>query len=173
MQIKRTIASIGIGMISGYVGTKVMGPVSMKLYEMEPEKDREQEDRVQPGPPYDIAARKITALLGLHLSDHQVQIVGKYVFHYGLGMSGGVMYTLLRQFTSLSSPTAGLLVAAFLSLVVDEGLTPLLGFSAPDSAYPLVTHLRGFAAHFVYGLSTASTAEGITWLGCNSSMSAY
>jgi|SRR5579885_77903 uncharacterized membrane protein YagU involved in acid resistance len=166
MQIKRTIASIGIGMISGYVGTRVMAPVSMKLYEMEPEKDREQEDRVRPGPPYDVAAHKTTQWIGLHLSAREVKQLG-LVFHYGLGMSGGVMYTLLRQFTSLSLPAAGLLVAAFLSLVVDEGLTPLPGFSAPDSAYPLVTHLRGFAAHFVYGLSTVGAAEGLLFLGRN------
>jgi hypothetical protein len=46
-----------------------------------------------------------------------------------------------------------------MSLIVDEGLTPALGFSAPNRAYPLVTHLRGVAAHLVYGLTVAAVTE--------------
>jgi uncharacterized membrane protein YagU involved in acid resistance len=168
MHIKELFSNVVVGMISGYVGTKVMEPVSMKLYEWEPEAERQQEDRVRPGPPFDIAARKITTLMGLHLSDAQVQTVGTFVFHYGLGMSWGVVYTLLRRRTSLNPLVAGVLDGASLSLLVDEGLAPLLGFTAPDRAYPLITHLRGFVAHLVYGLSVAGAAEGIAWLGCES-----
>jgi hypothetical protein len=39
-----------------------------------------------------------------------------------------------------------------MSLVVDEGMTPPLGFSASSRAYLLSTHLRGFAAHLAFGL---------------------
>jgi len=46
-------------------------------------------------------------------------------------------------------------------------MTPLLGFSAPNRAYPLVTHLRGFAAHLAFGLGVAGTVEAIYWLGGN------
>jgi len=95
MRIKQLLSDIAIGMIGGYVGTKAMEPVSMKLYELEPEADRQQEDRVRPGSPYEIAARKTAALLGLHLTDKQVEQAG-LVFHYGLGMSWGTVYTLLR-----------------------------------------------------------------------------
>lgn len=49
MKIKRTAADVAIGMIGGFVGTRVMAPVSMKLYELESEQAREQEDRVRPG----------------------------------------------------------------------------------------------------------------------------
>ena len=52
-----------------------------------------------------------------------------------------------------------------MSILVGEGLTPLLGFSAPNRAYPLVTHLRGFAAHLAFGLGVAGTAEAVYWLG--------
>jgi len=94
------------------------------------------------------------------------------VFHYGLGMSWGAVYTLLRRLTLLPPPVAGLVTGASLSLLIDEGLTPLLGFSAPNRAYPLVTHLRGFVAHLVYGLRVAGVAEDIAFLGRNSSVSA-
>jgi hypothetical protein len=47
MQIKQIVADIGAGHIGGYVGTKVMELVEMKLYEMEPETARKQEDAVR------------------------------------------------------------------------------------------------------------------------------
>lgn len=104
-------------------------------------------------------------MLGLHLSDKQVEIIGTLGFHYGLGMSWGAVYQVLRRTAGLPAPAAGLLMGATMSLVMDEGLTPVLGFSAPNRDYPLVTHLRGFAAHLVYGLSVAATAESIRFLG--------
>lgn len=154
-------------MIGGYVGTKVMERVSTKLYEWESEKARQQEDEVRPGDPPILAARKTTQWLGLELSEEQIQAIGLYLFHYGLGMSWGAVYTLLRRRTGLDPVPAGLLTGAAMSLLVDEGLTPLLGFSAPNRAYPLVTHLRGFVAHLVFGLGTAGTAETLYWLGRN------
>jgi len=169
MGLTQTGADIAIGLIGGYVGTKVMAPVSMKLYELESEQARQQEERVRPGPPYEIAARKTTEMLGLHLSDTQVEMVGTLGFHYGLGMSWGVVYQVLRRTTGLPAPAAGLLMGAAMSLIVDEGMTPLLGFSAPNRDYPLVTHLRGVVAHLVYGLGTAAAAEAIGAIGRNGS----
>ena len=46
-----------------------------------------------------------------------------------------------------------------MSLVADEGMTPALGFSAPNRSYPLATHLRGFAAHLAFGLGVAAVTE--------------
>ena len=59
----------------------------------------------------------------------------------------------------------GLATGAAMSLIADEAMTPLLGFSAPNRAYPLVTHLRGFAAHLVFGLAVAATTETV-WAVC-------
>ncbi len=165
MQNQTAIADVGIGLIGGYVGTKVMERASMTLYQWESEEARRQEDAVRPGPPYELAARKITGLLGFRLSDQQIQTVGTGLFHYGLGMSWGPVYTRLRRRTGLNPVAAGLGTGAAMSLIVDEGLTPVLGFSAPNRAYPLVTHLRGVLAHLVFGLGVAATAETITWLG--------
>jgi len=167
VQDQTAVADVGIGLIAGFVGTKVMEPVSMTLYGWESEEARHQEDAVRPGPPYELAARKITGLLGLNLSDRQIQTVGTVLFHYGLGMSWGPVYTLLRRRTGARPVVVGLGTGAAMSLIVDEGLTPLLGFSAPNRAYPLVTHLRGVVAHLVFGLGVAATAETITWLGRN------
>ncbi len=169
MPHQTAIADVGIGLISGYVSTKVMEPVSMKLYEWESEEARRREDAVRPGPPYELAARKITGLLGLRLSDHQIQTLGTTLFHYGLGMSWGPVYTLLRRRTGLNPVAAGLGTGAAMSLIIDESLTPLLGFSAPNRAYPLVTHARGVLAHLAYGLGVAAAAETLVWLSRNAS----
>ncbi len=165
VKVRELVSDIGVGMIGGYVGTQVMERVSMKLYELEPEEDRQKEDEVRPGPPFVIAARKTTEALGIELSEKHLQNLATYGFHYGLGMGWGPTYNFLRRWTDLGPVSAGLLSGAAMSLIVDEGMTPLLGFSAPNRAYPLSTHLRGFAAHLAFGLGVAGTAEAIRWLG--------
>ncbi len=167
MKARELTSDVGIGMIGGYVGTQVMERVSMKLYDLEPEEDRKREEEVRPGPPFEIAARKTTEALGIELSEEQIQALATYGFHYGLGMGWGPTYAFLRRRTNLDPVSAGLLSGALMSLIVDEGMTPLLGFSAPNRDYPLSTHLRGFAAHLAFGLGVAATAETIRLLGSN------
>jgi hypothetical protein len=84
MQLQQLFADGLLGVMGGYVATRVMEPVSMTLYKFEPEAARKQEDRVRPGPPYEVAAQKMAKQLGLHLSDKQQEQAG-LVFHYGLG----------------------------------------------------------------------------------------
>ena len=153
-------AQIGAGLIGGYIGTKVMEPASAKLYELEPAADRKREDEVRPGSPSTIAARKTAARFGIALSDERAERLGTLV-HYGLGAGGGVLYATLRRTTGMHPLLAGLSTGAVISLVIDEGLTPALGFSAPNDQYPAVTHARGFASHLVYGLSLAVAAEAL------------
>ena len=167
MEIRKVVSDIGVGVIGGYVGTQLMERVSMKLYELESEEDREREEEVRPGPPFEVAAKKITGALGIELSEDQLQNLAMYGFHYGLGMGWGPTYTFLRRWTDLNPAAAGLLSGALMSLVVDEGVTPLFGFSAPNSEYPASTRLRGLAAHLAFGLGVAATAEAIYWLGQN------
>lgn len=162
METKELIKDAALSVIGGYAGTRVMEPVAMKLYKMGSEGARKQEDDVRPGPPYNIAAKKATELLGLELSEAQLQKLGKVVFHYGLGASWVPVYLMLRRKAGMTPIGAGLAAGAAMSLIVDEGMTPVLGFSAPNRAYPLVTHLRGFVAHLAYGLGVALTVEGLS-----------
>lgn len=165
VELRGAISDVGVGMIGGYVGTQVLERVSMKLYELESDEDRQKEDEVRPGPPFVIAARKTTDALGIELSEEKIQALATYGFHYGLGIGWGPTYTFLRRWTDLDPISAGLLSGALMSLLIDEGMTPLLGFSAPNRDYPLATHLRGFLAHLAFGLGVAATAEGLYWLG--------
>lgn len=81
------------------------------------------------------------------------------MFHYGLAVSWVPLYGLLRRTTALSPITAGLATGAAMSVFADELMTPAFGFSAPNLDYPLVTHLRGIAAHLVFGLGVAAVTE--------------
>jgi uncharacterized membrane protein YagU involved in acid resistance len=147
-----------LGAVSGYVGTKVMEPVSMKLYQWESEEHRTQEDEVRPGPPFQLAAQKTAHLLGIKLSDQQLQRASMG-FHYGLAMSWAPLYALIRRRWHTPVAATALGSGAAMSLIVDEGLTPTLGFSAPNRAYPMVTHVRGFVAHLAYGAAVAAVIE--------------
>jgi hypothetical protein len=162
MSTTTTLAEdLAVGALAGYVGTKAMEPVSMTLYQMESEQARAQEDEVRPGPPFQIAAEKTARWLGLKLDDKQMQKAAM-AFHYGLAISWAPLYALLRRRWRLRPVPAGLTTGSAMSLIADELVTPALGFSAPNRAYPLVTHLRGYVAHLVFGLAVAGVTE-TTW----------
>lgn len=146
---------------AGYLATKVMEPVSMKLYELEPEEARRREEEVRPGPPFELAANNVLQrVVGFELDDPARSRVGM-VFHYGAGISFVPAYMVLRRALGLAPATAGLATGAAMSLILDETVTPLIGASAPNRDYPLVTHLRGFAAHLAYGLAAAVATEAV------------
>lgn len=150
-----------IGAAAGFLGTKVMEPVSMALYRWEPDEARAVEDEVRPGPPYRVAAEKTAAAVGLRLSDAALGRAA-LAFHYGLAVSWAPLYGVLRRRARRRPVAAALLTGMLMSAVADETLTPLLGFSAPNRAYPLVTHVRGVAAHLVFGLTVGAVTE-LAW----------
>jgi uncharacterized membrane protein YagU involved in acid resistance len=158
LRTRELVSGAAAGVVGGYVGTKVMNPVTTKLYEMAPEADKQREKAVSPGSPYEIGVQKAANLLGVKLTEEQVKAAAAAA-PYTLGITGGVLYVVLRRLLRLNPIVAGLVSAMTLFLVVDEGLTPALGLSAPDRAYPLSTHLRGFLGHLAYGAAAAATAE--------------
>jgi hypothetical protein len=158
VHIRQAALDLILAAAAGYVGTKAMEPVSMKLYDMESAADREREDAVRPGPPYRIAAEKLSRHVGLDLSDEQLDRLS-LAFHYGLAIQWAPLYPLLRRSTGWSPPIAGLATGAAMSIVADELITPAFGFSAANLDYPLSTHLRGVIAHLVFGLAVAGTVE--------------
>lgn len=48
-----------------------------------------------------------------------------------------------------------------MSAVADETFTPLLGFSGPNRAYLPVTHIRGVAAHLVFGAAVGAVTAAL------------
>ena len=155
---KTLLADVAIGCVAGLVATKVYGLVQEALYRPMPRDVKRQEEQVRPGPSSQVAASKITESLGYRLDDRERKLAGS-ALHYGLGMAWGPCYGLLRRHGGIQPLQAGLLTGAALSLIVDEALAPALGFSAPNSHYPMLTHLRGFLNHLAYGAAVGLTAE--------------
>lgn len=156
----QVIRSVVTGLVSGYIGLHIMDPVTTHLYAMESQQDRQREKQVSPGVAYDIAARKISNMAGLQLSDEQVSIVASG-FHTGLGLGAGVLYVQLRRSIGLDPFRAALVVFLLLWVGIDEGANWIFHFSAPPTAYPLATHIRGFLGHAALLAGTAITAESL------------
>ncbi len=72
MKVRRLVTDLVLSAAAGYLGTKAMEPVSMKLYQLKPAQARAREDAVRPGPPYRLAAEKLTKVLGLELNENQL-----------------------------------------------------------------------------------------------------
>ena len=152
-----TAGGIAAGLWATWVTDLAQGP----LRRATPDSIRRREERVSPGPTSSqVAARRIAEGLGRPLDDRRRELAGSAV-HYGLGMAWGPVYGLLRRHGGLRPLGAGLVTGASLSLIVDEGLTPALGLSAPNRDYPAATHVRGFLAHLVWGMAAALATEAV------------
>lgn len=151
-----------IGLAGGYAGLLVMDKATTALMNVESEADKEAEKRASPGAAYTLAARDIAGSIGLRLDEEKASSVGA-VFHTGLGLGAGVAYMALRRGAGMNPVGAALLTAGTLFLGLDEGLNWAMGWSAPPSAYPAATHLRGAAGHLVLGTVVATTAEVLSW----------
>ena len=160
-RVQPLLIDVAVGLLAGLVATKATDLAQGPLRRATPEDAKRREARVSPGPSSShVAARRIAERLGRPLDEGRLRPVAKAV-HYGLGMAWGPVYCLLRRHGGMRPLGAGLVAGAALSLVVDEGLTPALGLSAPNRAYPAATHLRGFLAHLVWGAAAALAAEAI------------
>ena len=157
---KTLLADVAIGCVAGLVATKVYGRVQEALYRPMPRNVKRREEQVRPDPSSLVGASRMAQGLGYPLDEHDRELAG-YVVHYGLGMAWGPVYGLLRRHRGMKPLAAGAVTGASLSLILDEGLVPALGFSAPNSAYPALTHVRGSLNHLAYGAVVAITAEAL------------
>ncbi len=153
------LVDLAVGLAAGLFANWVTDLAQGPLRRATPEGAKRREAQVSPGPSSSqVAARRIAERLGRPVEDRRLRPVANAV-HYGLGMAWGQVYCLLRRHGGMQPLGAGLAAGAALSLVVDEGLTPALGLSAPNRAYPVATHVRGFLAHLVWGAAAALAAE--------------
>lgn len=139
------------GAVAGAAGWLVMDQVLRFLYDHESPQVREREDRARGGiPALEVAAGDLAALAGATLSDGKRQ-AGGTVLQWATGIGGGVLYSLLRGRAPGVTAGRGLAYGFAFALVVDEGLTPLLGLSPGPRAFPWQTHARGLVGHLAYG----------------------
>ena len=151
------LVDVAVGLFAGLAATAVTDLAQEPLRRATPEGVKRREAQISPGPSSShVATRRIADRLGRPANDRRLQPVARAV-HHGLGMAWGPVYCLLRRHGGMRPLAAG----ASLSLVVDGGLTPALGLSAPNRTYPVATHVRGFLAHLVWGAAAALAAEAL------------
>jgi len=110
VRLPHALLDVTVSTAAGYVGTKVMEPVSTRLYELQPAAAQAREDAVLPGPPYRVAADKITKALGVGLSEERLQR-WSLALHYGMAVQWAPLYPLLRRRTRLPPSPRGWLPA--------------------------------------------------------------
>jgi uncharacterized membrane protein YagU involved in acid resistance len=152
-----------VGLVSGYLGTKAMEPVTTAMYNAQSEADKRREKEVQPKYAFVVAAERTLGLFGVRLSDKAAQTWGSY-FHYALGASWGLIYVAARAITGWHPIALGLGMGLVMFLLVDEGMNWLFKFSPPPDRFPISTHARGLIGHLVYGVAVAAVAEILFWL---------
>jgi uncharacterized membrane protein YagU involved in acid resistance len=152
------LVDIAIGLLAGLVATKVTGLVEEALARPMPDDVKEHEERLRPEPTSRVAARKAAEALGYRLDGRRLELATTAV-HYGLGLSWGPVYGLLRRHGGMRPLPAGLTTGAAMSLVMDEMLVPALGLNPPNRAFSAVTHVRGCLHPLGYGAAVAVTAE--------------
>ncbi len=155
------LADIAVGLFAGLVATQVTNLAQGPLQRMMPDSVGRQEKRVRPGASSSlVAAGKVAPRLDCSPNQRELGLLGKAI-HFGIGMTWGPVYRLLRRHGSLGPFGAALASGAAMSLILDEGVVPALGLSAPNRDYPVFTHARGFLAHLIYGAAAALAAEGL------------
>ncbi len=112
---------------------------------------------MRPGPPYRVAAEKLTRLAGLELTEKAAAREPAVALRPGGAVGAAVSAAAPPR--APGPRHAGLATGATMSAIADELMTPAFGFSAPNLDYPPATHARGFVAHLVFGLAVAATVE--------------
>lgn len=159
MKVSETLlADAAIGRTAGLLATRMTGPIQNVLHRLTPEPVRRREEQVRPGPPTHVAAKKLARAMDGQANEQEVEQLGTAI-HYGSGIPWGAVYPFLRRHSGMTPVGAALATGTTMSLVLDEALTPALGFSAPNRAYPTLTHVRGLLAHLAFGVVAAATAE--------------
>jgi len=96
-------------------------------------------------------ASKAASAVGASLSTGSRQVAGQVVDD-GFGTFWAAVLGALSERWETPPPGTGVALGILLWLSVDEAALPALGLSGKASEYPRETHLRGLAAHVVFGV---------------------
>ncbi len=139
------------GVLAGAMAWWAMDGVLRFLYNHEHSDTRRQEDQARGGvPALEVMAERAAQIAGVTLSAAERQRGGTSL-QWAVGVGAGLLYAALRDQLPSSGIRRGIVYGAAFSLLVDEGVVPLLKFAPGPSTFPWQTHARGFAAHLVYG----------------------
>lgn len=147
------------GALAGAVATWVMTQVTTLFYEYEDDTARRREDKARHGrTAYEVAAEKAVRLTGRTLPERSRRRAGAAV-HWGIGVSAGAAYAVLRRRAAALGIGGGLLFGSGFWLVMDEVAVYLFGLTPGPTAFPWQTHARGLVGHLTFGSVIDATLD--------------
>ncbi len=151
------------GAIAGVAATWAMDQVTTVMLSLQAPEVTKQEEAARANGKSSVTnlVDKVEAGTGLVVPPKQRPLV-EQVVHYALGALPGAFYGVLRRWIPFARAGNGLAFGLGVFVLNDELLNTKLGLASSPQAYPLETHMRGFAGHAVLGVATET---GIQLLG--------
>jgi putative membrane protein len=151
------------GLIGGLVASWTMNQV-FTIWSKINENQQPPEQPAKKGEQSDPATLKLAKRLSrefLHreIPDEKVQ-AAEAIMHYGFGTVMGGVYGGLSEYIPQTKAGFGSAYATMLFAGADEIAVPLAGLSAKANEVPLSSHVLGFTAHMVYGVTAELVRRG-------------
>lgn len=157
----RITVDLAKGALAGAVAWWAMDQVLIFFYDHEDPSDRRRETSARAGvPALEAVAERGASAAGIPLTEREREMAGTAV-QWTVGVGLGAVYGALRRRVPAARAGRGIGYGAVASLLVDEGLIPLLGFAPGPEAFPWQTHARGFVGHLVYGAVAEAVLRGL------------
>jgi len=152
------VADLLLGIASGLAASWVMEAAQRPIMKAGGPAVKERERAAREGyePSTIRAARKVAGAAGKSIPPERARSAGEWV-HYVTGAGVGALFGVLAPRLGSSAVAAGTLFGVAVWLVVDEALTPALGFSRAPWRYPATTHAKALANHLVFGAATGAS----------------
>jgi uncharacterized membrane protein YagU involved in acid resistance len=146
-------ASAAAGLVGGLVASWLMVAFQRRVWPP-PEGDGGESSTTK-------LARDVAGPLGHGpLTDAAARTAGSTI-HYALGAGLGLAYGAAVAYRPAASAGAGMAFGLATEIVIDQAVVPAFGLANPFWKCPPSWHIRGLAAHLLFGAATDATRRGL------------
>jgi putative membrane protein len=160
-----SLRGLAAGLLAGLVASYAMNAFQTATSRLsQPAEPKRPRRKTQGYEDSDLATAKVASVLSenvLHhrLSPYQKDIADPAV-HYAVGAALGGLYGVAAEFAPQVTAGAGLPFGTAVAVVLDEGVVPAVGLSAPPWDSSASTHLYSLSSHLVFGLTVELVRRG-------------
>ncbi len=158
------LTDMAAGATAGVLGGMALGGTAQVLYDLASPQDVALEQAIEPRNPFIVLAQRLEAAMGLEKGARRENLFEKAVITT-VSASSGALYAAAARKWSLGWLAGGAVFGALFWAIEDEGLGPAMGLAGDNTKYPLEAHLRGLAAHVVFGVVTAGLLKASGFAG--------
>lgn len=155
---KKTSSGVAFSALAGVIGGFALAGAAAAIYGLTAKKDKRAEARIEPLDPFIVLAKKFSVSAGIDLNERQQKLFEE-CFATAITAGAGIGYYLLSRTWKLTWIQGGIVFGGIFWAIEDEGISPALGLVGDNKKYPLEAHVRGLAAHIIYGIVTAGLIQ--------------